>query len=387
MTKQHIDKEAFYARIVGFFDQRILAVYKSEPDKYVLETDNFEGTLRRAYDVDEYTTAEDHIDIRFGYRTLASGNLALAVYLPDLVEKSASHVKQWAGYHLEDPEWTTQPDHRFQMWKDRYLEGSWKVENGPRYHLENTIATINALCIEVVGQALFKFSTNPALNFPVAQNTHAYQDGHKELYNYVIDGLDKQTIELIAAHQNLKLNLNSDNTVNALKRALPMLPPNLQSALEKVSNERRLAGHKVRPKAKRFQAFEEFTKDLEAVVVGLRELLATLENVLGMDSERACERQSTKKWLPRIDRPSEAHYAITKLPVIIGKTVERVEFGFREHYDGSHQSEAMILFFTDGSILGIDTGSNAGNIASNYEGLQPEDFHADFMLYWVPPPK
>jgi len=43
--------------------------------------------------------------------------------------------------------------------------------------------------IEVVGQALFKFSNNPALNFPVAQNTHAYQDAHKELYSYVIDGL------------------------------------------------------------------------------------------------------------------------------------------------------------------------------------------------------
>ena len=81
MTEQHIDKEAFYAMIVGFFDQRILAAYKCEPDKYVLETDNFEGTLRRAYDDDELAVAEDHIDIRFGYRTLASGNLALAVYL------------------------------------------------------------------------------------------------------------------------------------------------------------------------------------------------------------------------------------------------------------------------------------------------------------------
>ena len=389
MTEQHIDKEAFYAMIVGFFDQRILAAYKCEPDKYVLETDNFEGTLRRAYDEDELTVAEDHIDIRFGYRTLANGNLALAVFLPDLVKKSASHVKQWAGYRLENPEWTSEPDPRFQMWKDRYLEGSWDVENGPRYHLENTIATINALCIEVVGQALFTFSNNPALNFPVAQNTHAYEDAHKELYSYVIDGLDKQTIGLIAAHQNLTLNLNSDTTVKALKRALPMLPTNslLWHALEKVSDERRLAGHKVRPKAKRFHAFEEFTKDLEAVVVGLKELLATLENVLGMDGERACKRQSTKKWLPRIDRPPEAHYAITQLPAIIGKTVERVEFGFREHHDGAHQSEAMILFFTDGSILGIDTGSNAGNIASKYEGLRPDDFHADFMLYWVPPPK
>jgi hypothetical protein len=230
---------------------------------------------------------------RFGHPPL----LNILILFSNEISFSFSPLPQWAGYHLENPEWTTEPDPRFQMWKGRYLEGSWDVENGPRYHLENTIATINALCIEVVGQAHFTFSNNPALNFPVAQNTHAYEDAHRELYSYVIDGLDKQTIGLIAAYQNLTLNLNSDTTVKALKRALPLLPTNLLlwSALEKVSDERRLAGHKVRPKAKRFHAFEEFTKDLEVVVVGLKELLATLESVLGMDGDKPCERQSAKK--------------------------------------------------------------------------------------------
>ena len=44
----------------------------------------------------------------------------------------------------------------------------------------------------------------------------------------------------------------------------------------------------------------------------------------------------------------------------------------------------MILRFTDGSILSIDTGSNVGNVADRHEGLKPEDFHVDFMLQWVP---
>jgi hypothetical protein len=48
MTKQPIDKDAFYSRILGFFDQRILAVYKSEPDKYILKTDNLKGRWRRS---------------------------------------------------------------------------------------------------------------------------------------------------------------------------------------------------------------------------------------------------------------------------------------------------------------------------------------------------
>jgi hypothetical protein len=388
MTNRIKDKEAFYAKIVGFFDQRVLTSYRSEPDRYILEADHFEGHLRAVVDDEGIPMAGDSLDIRFGYRTCASGDLALAVYLPDLVEKSAAYVSRWAAYHLANPEWIAEPDKRFEMWKARYLEGSWNIENGPRYHLEETIATINALCTEVIGQALFRFSNNPALNFPVAQNTHAHQDAHRELYCYVLDGLDKQTIERIAAHQGLTLKTSSDQTLKALEKALPTLPPGsvLWRAFGKVSTERRNAGHGVRPPAQRFLAFEEFTTDLEAVVIGLRELLATLENILGMSSERARKRQQAKKWLPQIDRPPETHYSIAQLPAIIGKTVARVEYGYCKQIDSVHQSEGMILHFTDGSILGIDTGSNACNIADKHEGLQPDDFHVDFMLKWVPPP-
>lgn len=384
------DKEAFYAKIVGFFDQRVLASYKSEPDRYILETDHFNGHLRAVVDDEGVPVAGDYIDIRFGYRTCTNDDLALAVFLPDLFKKSSAHVPRWAAYHLVNQEWTTEPDKRFEMWTARYLEGSWSIENGPRFHLEDTIAIINALCLEVSGveRALFKFSSNPALNFPTAQNTYTYQDAHKELYGYIIDGLDKETIKLIAAHRGLVLNISSDNTLKALKKALPTLASSssLWSALDKVSAERYIAGHNVRPPAQRFPAFEEFTNDLEAVVTGLRELLTALENVLGMDGEIARKRQEAKKWLPLIDRPPEAHYSITQLPAIIGKTVARVEYGFCKQIDGVHQSEGMILHFTDGSILGIDTGSNACNVADKHEGLQPDDFHVDFMLKWVPPP-
>jgi hypothetical protein len=168
------DKEAFYQQIVGYFDQQVLASYRSEPDKYMLKTDHFEGRLRAIVDDDGIAVAADHIDIRFGYRTCANGDLALAVFLPDLVDRSPGHAQRWAVYHLANQKLTFEPDRRFELWKARYLEGRWSVENGPRSHLEETIAIINALCLEVVGQALFQFTSNPALNFPVAQNTHAY---------------------------------------------------------------------------------------------------------------------------------------------------------------------------------------------------------------------
>lgn len=385
-----IDKEAFYQQIVGYFDQQVLASYRSEPDKYMLKTDHFEGRLQAVVDDDGVSVAAGYINIRFGYRTCANGGLALAVFMPDLVDKSPAHAPRWAVYRLANQELTTEPDKRFEMWKARYLEGSWSVENGPRSHLEETVAIINALCLEASGveRALFKFTNNPALNFPAAQNTHAYQDAHRELYGYIIDGLDKETIKRIAARQGLTLNVSSDKTRKALEKALPTPPLGsvLQPALDKVSAERYRAGHNVRPPAQRFPAFEEFTNDLEAVVMGLRELLTTLEHVLGMSGERAQKRQQAKVYLPRIDRPPEAHYSIAQLPQIVGKTVERVEYGFCKHIEGTHQSEGMILYFTDGSILGIDTGSNACNVAYEHEGLQPDEFHADFMLQWVPPP-
>jgi hypothetical protein len=67
-----------------------------------------------------------------------------------------------------------------------------------------------------------------------------------------------------------------------------------------------------------------------------------------------------------------------------GKTVEIVEVGYREDREGVHGSEVVIIHFTDGSIMGLETGSNAGNIASNNNGLHPEDFHVNFRPQWVP---
>lgn len=378
------DKDTFYKTIVGFFDQQALASYRNESDKYTLKTDHFEGRLEKS----DTNQSSDRLDIRFGYRTRINGDPALAVFLPDLDEVSANHQARWLGFLLQDSDLADKPDPRFEMWKDRYLEGSWEVENGPLYHVEDTIQTINALCNEVVGKPLFEFSTNPILHFPAAQNTHAYQNAHKELYGYVIDGLDKATISLIGVHTSAHLNLSNENTLKAIKKVLPALVNSeFERALDTISRERRLAGHKVRPAAQSFQAFEQFTVDLEALVQGLKELLTVLEAALGMDSKIARKRQGAKAYLPRIDRPPMAHYSIAQLPAIQGKTVARVEFGFREPIEGVHQSEAIILHFTDGSSLGIDTGSNASNLASERDGLQAEDFHVDFMLKWVPPPR
>jgi hypothetical protein len=67
-----------------------------------------------------------------------------------------------------------------------------------------------------------------------------------------------------------------------------------------------------------------------------------------------------------------------------GKTIEKVESGFRERVTGVHQSEALIVYFTDGSIMSLEAGSNVGNLVNDENHLRPEEFHVDFLVHWVP---
>jgi hypothetical protein len=373
-----------YEQLVEFFDQAVIAAYVQQADRFVIQTDHFEGHLSTRYS-EGGDDPPDPIDVRFGYRTLESGDLAIAAFRPDLYRKSPAHVQRWAAFRLPQPLWAS-PDERYTSWLRRYLDGEWGVQSGPRARLGAVLRRINALAMEIVGASLFSSASTEPLAFPMAQNTHRYQDAHQVLYGLLIDGLDKTCIKAIGTKAGVTLKVDSDQTVTALKK-LPSMPPNtspLWAAFERTSEQRRLAGHKVRPSAVRFSAFEQFSQDLEQWVAGLLELLSSLELLLGMEGQMAEKRQSAKQGLPEIVAPPQPNYSICQLPRIVGKTVASVEFGSQRQHPRVHQSEAMILHFTDGSTLGIHTGSNAGNLAR--EGLTPDEFHVDFMLQWVPSP-
>ena len=109
-----------------------------------------------------------------------------------------------------------------------------------------------------------------------------------------------------------------------------------------------------------------------------------LEHEFGVNGEEAHKCNEAKKWLPRIARPPEAHFSIVQASLAKGKTIERIELGFREDRKGVHESEALIVHFTDGSIMGLETGSNAGDLVSDENGLHPEDFHVSLVVRWVP---
>jgi hypothetical protein len=109
-----------------------------------------------------------------------------------------------------------------------------------------------------------------------------------------------------------------------------------------------------------------------------------LERDCGVNGEEAHKRHEAKKWLPHINRPPEAHFSIIQASRMKGKTIEKVEFGFRREIEGAHESEALIIYFTDGSIMSLEAGSNVGNLVSDENDLRPEDFHVDFIVHWVP---
>ena len=66
-----------------------------------------------------------------------------------------------------------------------------------------------------------------------------------------------------------------------------------------------------------------------------------------------------------------------------GKTVEKVDVGFRQDIQDVHESELIVVHFTDGSIMSIDTVTNAAHFSCDKH--PPEQFHVHFGVQWVPP--
>ena len=112
-----------------------------------------------------------------------------------------------------------------------------------------------------------------------------------------------------------------------------------------------------------------------------------IENEFGVDGKGAHERHEAKKWLSKLSAPANPHGLILQVSRMKGKTIEKVEYGTREDIKQVHGSEAIIIYFTDGSIMGLDTGSSAFNVAESEQPFRAEDLHIDFMVHWVQPLK
>ncbi len=141
--------------------------------------------------------------------------MAVAAYGPDLAKASVDEQRLWTGFEILDGEKFTAEadDSRFRKWIDRYIMGSWDVEDGPIATLDRVVKQVNAIAECVVNGPLFKSSNIRTLCFPLAQNTHRYQDAHSEVYKLIIDGLNKEAITDLGVRLGIVVNPGDRRTL------------------------------------------------------------------------------------------------------------------------------------------------------------------------------
>lgn len=82
---------------------------------------------------------------------------------------------------------------------------------------------------------------------------------------------------------------------------------------------------------------------------------------------------------------SSPHPSIVGANDMVGKTIKDVQIGMTPHeHNTCHQSEMLVIEFTDGTKLAIDTGSNIANKCGDVKA-KPSDFRVDLQLIWYEP--
>lgn len=379
-------------RSLLFFRPAVLAQYRAEPHRYEVKASDFDGevTLTNSYweELHEQGKRDQGIRIRFGYRRLKSGEFGIAMMAHDFREYSEGHVQRWLPFRVDLADLEALPDPRFESWAARTLFGSWQVENNLIDRIAESIRLINAATFEALGGRLFTEDESPHVAAPASESDHAYQDAHRELYAYLLDGLDKRVIKDLLIRTGATAPKGENGTRKLLQAALPNISSSsLWTALAKVSDERGKAAHKVRPRAQSFGAFEAFAGDLDEIRLGMRELLEELERTLGVNANKAKRRYEAQAAIQRIDRPMQNIFGVADLDSIVGRTVAKIEKGLRENLDDAHRSDVVLIYFIDGSVLGLDTGTNACNVSSDHGDFPPSDFDVYFIAKFVPPPQ
>lgn len=378
--------------ILAFFRPAVLAQYRAEPHRYELKASDFDGKvgLTEAYwhELHERGERNEGLSVRFGYRRLRSGEYGIATMVHDFRQYSEGHVARWRPYQVAPDDLEPLPDPRFESWAARNVFGSWDVENNLIQRIAETVRLINAATSEALGSPLFADDESPHVAAPASESDHAYQDAHGELYAYLLDGLEKDTIKALLARTGATKPKGESGTRKLLQAALPSMAASpLWAALARVSDERAKAAHNVRPRAAAFGAFEAFARDLEEIEAGMRELLAELERALKVNGEKAQKRREAEKWLPRIDRPMQNPLGAVAFDRMVGRTIESVEYGLREAFEDAHGSDVVRIRFTDGSVIGFEAHSNACNVSSAHGDFSPSEFNTNFFAQFVPPPQ
>lgn len=230
---------------------------------------------------------------------------------------------------------------------------------------------------------LFKHTEYRLVNYPVAENSEEYTKSILELYRLVIDGMEKDCLLNISNY--LEINLSDEKKrLNSLKA---IIPKELEIKIYKpfnIINRKRMPIHGIPSEGiVPYPAFETFNTDLSNICSALGELRNWLENILNLNSKSCLNRLESLSMFPILTKPPRPEFKLVHAQLMVGKTIERIEFGETNFHKDAHQGEAMNIYFNDGTAVTIQIGSNAFNVASENVDIKPSDIHTDIMLFWA----
>ena len=252
------------------------------------------------------------------------------------------------------------------------------------------VQQINAVAECVVNAPLFTVADVRSLCFPSAQNTHRYQDAHTEVYRQLIDGLSKEVIKGLGDKLGITVRPGDKRTIDALAMLFPReaVRSSVRDPLDHVAEQRRYGTHQERRPDQRFPAFEEFGNDIRAIIRGLETIRDDLAERLNVNVARCQERASVMRHLPIFDeaRPTQPNYGIFRAFRMERKQVERVRTGELVSEPGTPESEALVMEFSDGSLMSIEAVTNVSQIIGEAAPpIRPEALHVTFYVTYVPP--
>ena len=367
-------------RFLGYFERSVLSKYRASPDLYMLDEDDMGGTLETIHGENELPQERPYFRVRFGFRKLSNRFVCIAAWGPDVEHLPEREKNVWVGYLLENSIFHDN-DPAFNRWVDRNVNGSWAVESGPKSRLGASLSDVQVLTRHTLSVPLFKFTENPLLNYPEAENSESYAKAHLELYRLIVDGLNLSSIRALARKLGVILT-SPEKSLNSIKEILPAeLIPIIHKTFKRCSTERNKNHGLPNAPIKSFPAFDEFHRDLTEMAIALSSLKTWLEEVLGVSAEKCNKRERELEMFPKLVGSVPANSTLHTILRAEGKTIQKIDYGPVESSPEVHQSEAIIIHFTDGTSLSIKIGSNAYNLSD--EKIQPNDFHTALIVYWT----
>jgi len=169
-----------------YFDYEVLRRYLDHPELYDVTNTVVSGHIRNS---NTYLSTLSHEEIerfelihfRFGKRKLENGKVAISAILHDLSELPKEHQKYWETYEIEELSFSLD-DPNFETYFRMNFGAEWLEINDPLVNLANQLERINGL---FVPDKLFKFESNPYLNYPVLNTKKNFADCCSELYKLV----------------------------------------------------------------------------------------------------------------------------------------------------------------------------------------------------------